>query len=272
MKKKFLGLICLLYALIIIYVIVCNYLKNFLAPNMQLYLKISVFVLIFIWFVVVILNKVNFKFKISDLLLLLPLLMIILAGDGKLNASIASNRSSNISIEQKEEKVEEKDPIEEKQEEVVEKKKEEIVELTNIDFDIKDESYIDLANFFTYNKKSVTYEGKTIRVRGYAVTDLDYLPEGYFAIGKFGVSCCTADASFTGFVVKYNDKKIENNGWYEIEGYLERLTDLAGFDILSIKIVNIKEIDGNQEEYYVYPCYSYDDGKCEEIRKYNIKF
>ena len=274
MKHKYFGIVCLLYSLLIIGLLACDILNNYLAPSMQIYIKISVFILLFIWIFIIINKHTSFKFKASDLILLLPLVLIFVAGDGKLSTSLASNRSNNIQIEVKEKE----EPVIEQpvtvKEEVVEEEppKEEKEVIESIDFDVKDESYIDLANYMTYNKKSVSQEGKTIRVRGYALTSLDYLPKGYFAIGKYGVSCCTADASFTGFVVKEGDFLIEENKWYEIEGYLERLTDLAGFDILSIRIVNIKEIDSNDEEVYVYPCYSYDDGKCEEIRKYNIQF
>ena len=270
MKHKFLGIVCLLYSLLIIGVLYIDILNHYLSPNMQIYLKLSLIPLIIMWLVIIFSKKINFKFKITDLLLLLPIVIIFIAGDGNLSTSLALNRSTNIKVEEKKEEP----VVEEKKEEIIKpEEKEEIKEeITNIDFDVVDESYIDLANYMTYNKKSVANEGKTIRVRGYALTSLDYLPEGYFAIGKFGVSCCTADASFTGFVVKKNDFEIEENKWYEIEGYLERLTDLAGFDILSIRIVNIKEIDSSSEEQYVYPCYSYDDGKCSEIRKYNIQF
>ena len=42
--KKFLGIICLLYSGIIGYIWFNNKLKFFLAPNMQVYIKISLFI------------------------------------------------------------------------------------------------------------------------------------------------------------------------------------------------------------------------------------
>lgn len=37
MKKRFLGIVCIIYFLLIIYVFIINKLKNFLAPNMHIY-------------------------------------------------------------------------------------------------------------------------------------------------------------------------------------------------------------------------------------------
>lgn len=267
--KKFLCVICLLYVVVLFYLYNTNLLKNYLAPNMHVYIIISIFLLFIMFLVNIFSNNKHYNFIISDLILLLPIIMIILSGDGKLTISIASNRSSNINIIQKKKsnkivKKEEKESNEFKANEEVS------IDIEDIYFDVKDTFYLDLANYLTYSKKMMQSEGKTIRVRGFTMTDEDYLPEGYFAIGKYGVSCCTADASFTGFVVKIDNHNIKNNTWYEIEGYLEKVTDLSNLDILAIKIVNIKEIDGSKEEQYVYPCYSYNDGNCSEITKYNL--
>ena len=38
--KKFLGFICLAYSFIIAYLWIFNQLKNFLAPTMQIYIKV----------------------------------------------------------------------------------------------------------------------------------------------------------------------------------------------------------------------------------------
>ena len=99
LMKKYLGFICLLYSLIIIYVWTTDILKNFLAPQMQIYLKIALIFLIIIGMVLIFNNKVNYKFKISDLVLLLPLIMLILSGDGRLTASLAQNRTNNFNKE-----------------------------------------------------------------------------------------------------------------------------------------------------------------------------
>lgn len=46
-------------------------------------------------------DKISYKFKVTDLILFLPLLMLVLSGDGKLTANFASNRMNNFIYENK---------------------------------------------------------------------------------------------------------------------------------------------------------------------------
>ncbi len=263
MKKKYLGLICLLYALIILFVNHYNILRNFLAPQMQIYLKCSVPVLLLMAIVIFYSDKFHYHFKITDLLLLLPLVMLIMAGDGRLTLSASTNRISNI----KREKVVKKERT----------KKDPKIDVSKLDFenpyfDVDDEIYLDLGNYLMYNSKAEAFIGKTIRLKGFTVGNSDYLPNGLYGLGKYGTSCCVADAGFMGYIIKPNGHKIKNNTWYEVEGYIERHEDLSGHDIFPITVVNIKEIDGSNEEEYVYPCYNYGDGSCSKMKKYNLKY
>ena len=278
MKNKFLGIICLLFAGIIIYVWCTDSLKNYLAPNMHIYIKVSAVFLIIIG-LIILLSEFHYKFKIVDLVLFLPLVLLIIAGDGRLSTSFSSNRSSNLAVKKitKEEKKEDK-----KEETIVEDKKEEIVDepkdnkqeydFSNPFFDIKDENYQDLANYLTFNKNALEFVGKTIRVRGFISNQSDYLPEGYVGIGKYGVTCCTADAGFTGYIIKKEDINIQENKWYEIEGVFEKANTKVEEDFLYIKVINIKEIDSSSEEQYVYACYTYGDGSCSSVKNYNLKY
>ncbi len=263
MKKKYLGLICLLYAGIIMFVNHYNILRNFLAPRMQMYLICSVPIFILIATVIFYSDKFHYHFKVTDLVLLLPLVMIIMAGDGRLTLSASSNRISNI----KREKVVKKEST--KKDPKIDESK---LDFTNPYFDVDDEIYLDLGNYLTYNSKAEDFIGKTIRLKGFTVGNSDYLPNGLYGLGKYGVSCCVADAGFMGYVIKANGHKINNNTWYEVEGYIERNKDLSGHDIFPITVVNIKEIDGEKEEEYVYPCYTYGDGSCSKMKKYNLKY
>lgn len=267
MKKKFLGIISLLYTLIILYVWLSNNLKNFLGPTIQIYIKLSVIVLL-IMSIVLLFND-DHKFKISDLILLLPLVFIILSGDGRLTSSFATNRSikkdytENVSETIIEKKIEETEKIED-----IEKNDEEL----EIYFDIIDENYSDLSSYLTYNSKAKAYLNKGVRVKGFGIKESAYLPSGYFAIGKFVISCCAADAEFSGFILKKDNFEVKEEAWYEVEGILKSSKDNAGTDILYIDVVNIKEIDGKKEEQYIYPCYYYDNGVCREVLKYNLEY
>lgn len=279
MSKRYLGLICLLYSGIFGYVVIFDKLKLFLAPGMQIYIKLSIVPMLLIGFVMLFNNKVYYKFKISDIVLILPLILLIFSGDGRLTASFASNRIKNINTENR---TKSKEKVEDKKEKIIELQKNEekkeireeqnkTYDFSNPYFDINDASYNELSNYITYASKADKFEGQTIRVRGFALKQATYLPDEYFAIGKYAISCCAADAEFTGFVAQYDNSKIIENKWYEVEGILEKGKDKEGYDIMYIKVINIKEIS-SKEEQYVYPCYAYDDGSCEEISKYNLEY
>lgn len=285
--RRYLGIICLLYSGIFSYVVLFDKLKLFLAPGMQIYIKLSIIPLLLIGLVMIFNSKVHYKFKISDLVLLLPLILLIFAGDGRLTASFASNRSlnqKNANIVNKENKKDEKQEdkkekskeqeqksVNEEQEEIIQDELKETYDFSNPYFDVVDESY-ELSSYLTYNPKADKYEEKTIRVRGFAIKKADFLPNGYFAIGKYAISCCAADAGFTGFISKYDNKKIKVNQWYEVEGVLRKGKDKGNNDTMYIEVINIKEIDSKKEEQYVYPCYSYGDNSCSELIKYDLEY
>lgn len=278
MSKRYLGIVCLLYSAMFSYVIFFDKLKNFLAPSMQIYLKLSIIPLVIIGLVLIFNNKVTYKFKISDLVLLLPLIFLIFAGDGRLTTSFASNRSLNLNQENRtktEEVIKSKEEVEEKKEEKI------VIEptttvvttkpaLTNIDFEVEDSNYSSLANYITYGTNVDKYKGKTIKVRGFILKDDSFLLDGFSAIGKYDVSCCTADATFTGFILKYDNYILAADKWYEVEGVLEKGIDREGYDIAYINVINAKEITSSGEEQYVYPCYTYDDGSCSSVLKYDL--
>lgn len=255
--KRFLGFICFVYVFIIIYVWTRGLLNNYISPNMQIFIKISIIPLLFMGIVFIFNKKIDYKFKISDIVLLLPLLMILLAGDGNLSLNLASNRMA-ISNEDRS-----KDEINI----MVEDKK---YDFDNVDYEIIDNNFSELASYLTFNKNGILNSGKTIRVKGFSVTNDPAIPNGLFAIGRYFISCCTADASFVGFYSKYDLSKIKNNTWYEIEGVLRNGKDTSGYNILYIDVINIKEI--SSENQYIYSCYSYGDGKCEDVKKYNLKY
>ena len=287
MSKKYLGIICFLYSGIILYVWIFDKLNNYLAPQMQIYIKLSVIPMMIVGLVLLFNSKVTYKFKISDLILILPLVMLILAGDGRLSMSFASNRTVNYNtknrsrthIEEEKTNVVEEQPVQE-----IKENKEEKLEVlkveeptttynfSNPDFEIVDANYAELANYITFSSKADKYSGKTIKVRGMALKGVEYISDDYFMLGKYLISCCAADANFTGFVVKYDGNKIESDKWYDIEGILEKGVDKEGYDIMYIKIINIKELNGKSELQYVYPCYSYDDGTCKAVTKYELEY
>ena len=269
MKKRFLGIICLLYAGIIIYVVLSNNIKNYLAPQMQIYLKVAIVPLLIMGMVLCFNNKISYEFKITDLILLLPLFMLILAGNGRLTSSFASNRTSNFRKNTKlvTTPTETKEQIQEPQP----------VELTGDnkfipDFEIIDANYNELANYITYPPKLDNLINKKIRVSGLSLKQASYLPSNYTMIGKYAISCCAADAEFIGFILDYDKSKIDNNTWYEVEGILKESEDVNGYTIMVIEVENLKEIKESKQEQYIYSCNNYGDGSCKDVLKYNLEY
>ena len=267
MKNRFLGITCYIYTAIIIYVWVTDLLKGFLAPNMQIYLKCSV-VPMFIMGCVLCFGKVNYKFKVSDLVLLLPLLMIICCGDGNLSMTFAKSKMTSISNKLENRDKKEQLPVDY---EVVSSDKK-IDENTEIYFDIQDSTYSYLADYITYMTGAKKFIGKTIKFRGFAVDYSDYLTDDYSAIGKYAITCCAADAEFSGFMVKYDSSKIKYGKWYEVVGVLEEGKDKEGYTVMTVNAISVKEISSKGEEQYVYSCASYGDGKCSDLLKYDLDY
>lgn len=283
--KKFLGIICLLYSGIVLYVWAFDKIKLFLAPQMSVYLKLSSIPLLLIGLVLCLNSKFKYKFKITDLVLLLPLVMLICAGNGNLTGDFAKNRITNYNNIAKanikrESKKKNANTIERKKENESTKKdnitKNDVAgeyDFSSPYFDIIDANYNDLSNYITYYYNRVSkFVGKTIRVKGMAIKDLQMYSDDYFMIGKLSISCCAADASYSGFIVKYDQSKIKKGGWYQVEGVLEQGTNISGEETIIIKAINIKEISSKGEEQYVYPCYSYDEGNCEAVKKYDLGY
>ena len=261
--KKFLGIICLIYSGIIAYVWIFNEIKNFLAPTMQIYLKVSLFPLVVIGLVLYFEEHIHYKFKVTDIILLLPIIMFVFAGNGRLSASFATNRmnfSNKVSSKKVDEYSSDDKNINIKD-----------YDFTNPDFEIVDENYYELANYLTFLVDANKYEGKTVRVRGMASKVGEYISGNYIGIGKYGITCCAADAGFVGFLVKLDNNNIKVNHWYEVEGVLTKTKDNAGYEVLVLTLAGVKEIDAKSEEQYVYSCYTYSDGTCSEVDKYNLE-
>ena len=276
MRNKFLGIICLVYSSIIGYVWIFDKLKNYLALQMQAYIKISLFPLMIIG-IALIISKNKSKFKISDIVLLIPLIFLFISGDGRLDVNFASNRLSDYngkesSISKTKSVIKENNDKDTDFNDNLDYKNNNInIDMSNIKYDIVDEAYNELAIYFAFDSKALKHEGETIKIRGFAVNNESYIPDGYFMLGKYVITCCAADSSFIGYAVKMGDFKIKNGAWYEIEGVLEKTDSGDDFSMMAVKVINIKSIDKNSEEQYVYQCFAYDkDGTCKKLQEYDM--
>ncbi len=262
MKNKFISLICIIYSLFLSYLLITRKIDNYLAPSMQIYVIISIIPCLIIGIGNLFIHS-DIKFDIKDLLLLLPIMIFIFSGDGKFTTSFASSR---MSMKREIRTIEKK-----KTDEVVKEDDNSEYDINDIYFDVVDSTYSVLANYLVYTEGARVYAGKTIRVSGMAVRDTSYLNDGYFALGRYSITCCAADSEFTGFIIKYDTSKIKDNNWYQVEGVLKRDKDKEGYDILVIDVVNIKKIEPFKQQ-YVYQCNQYGNGKCEDLAKYDFVY
>lgn len=263
MKRYFIGFICLLYSFIIFYIKLSGIIGNFLAPQMQIYIIVSSIFLFIVGLVFIFSKDIHYKFSFFDIFLLMPIVMIFLAGDGRLSINLSNNRTNsflgNIEVDEEIDNDKESSDIEI-----------DSLDISKVDIEVIDQSYETLSYNITFNNNVDQFIGKTIKVRGFLKKEMSGVPVNYMALGKYLISCCAADASYAGFIISYDKSKVIDNEWYEIIGVLDK-SRFNGMDIAIIKVVEIKKIDSKKEELYIYPCYSYDNSYCDIEKKYKIK-
>lgn len=267
--KKYLGIVIIIYTIIITYLIISNKISHFLAPFMYTYLYI-IFIPLLITGISLLLKN-NYKFKISDLILLLPLILLFLTNDGVLPASLSNNKTIGINKKNNyiQENITKDNHLSKELQEIIKDKSQ---NFDKVDFDFKDEVYASLSNYLTYEPKAVKFIGSTVKITGFVNDQFEYLPKGYFQIGKYSISCCAADASYIGLIAKKENFKIKNKSWYQLEGVLLPGKDSQGYKILYLKIINYKEIKDKSQKKYIYPCYYYKDGSCNDLNQYNLEY
>lgn len=261
MRKRFLGIIGLIYSIFIIYLLISKKINYFLAPKLQIYIKVSIIPFLITSIITIIKGNKHYKMKKSDILLLMPIIIFMNVGDGRFNSTLANNRINNYTKSKSMDKV---DDI------IISDEELKKYNFNNPFFNVVDESYDILGNYITFEPSAKKFENKSIKVRGMLIKNNSYLPNGYFFIGKYSISCCAADANYVGFIVRHSLDKLKENNWYEVKGILKRGKDKEGYDVMYIYAVEIEEIDPKVENQYVYPCYSYDDGECKELDKYDL--
>lgn len=264
MKKKLITMICFLYVGLILYLYFRGYLSHFLAPKMHKYILSAAFLLFVVGIIAFLNNKFTYRFKMIDFILLLPIVALFFVGTGELSVSLAKNRSNNFSMSGKKATDKSVTPKEEN-------KAASDYDFSTIDYDVVDAAYSSIVDYLSGPIGTEKAAGRTIRIRGFVIKQADYITPGYFAIGKYNISCCTADASVSGFLVAYDLSKIEENKWYEVEGILEKVENKWGYETLAIKATKVTEIDKSTEELYIYPCYAYDNGFCSALDNYDLK-
>lgn len=115
--------------------------------------------------------------------------------------------------------------------------------------EVNDDNYVELT-YDTFENLD-NYIGRQVRVSGFVYKD-NKMQKDEFIIGKYCMSCCTADLALLGFLNKYEQSgQIKENGWYSVEGTIVKGT-YDGEAVPEIEIQEIHQIPKPADE-YVYP-------------------
>ncbi|MBN8235620.1 TIGR03943 family protein [Halobacillus kuroshimensis] len=92
------------------------------------------------------------------------------------------------------------------------------------------------------------YVGKKLTTHGFVFRD-DKFPDDQIVVGRFGISCCVADAGIYGILVQGEDLgQYKNDTWVEVTGTLEKV-QMNGWELPLIQPEAIKPIETPPEPY-----------------------
>ncbi|MBW7652112.1 TIGR03943 family protein [Anoxybacillus sp. ST4] len=84
---------------------------------------------------------------------------------------------------------------------------------------VNDDQYISTLNFISEQIDAVI--GKRIEITGFVFRERDFAPNE-FVVARYGVTCCVADATVYGILVRADDAATwENDTWVKVEGVID---------------------------------------------------
>jgi uncharacterized repeat protein (TIGR03943 family) len=96
------------------------------------------------------------------------------------------------------------------------------------------------------------FVGKRMEISGFVYRQ-DGMKDNQFVVGRFAVSCCSADASPFGVLVEYDRAKSwANDTWVKVSGTLQKTT-FEDQDIMMLKVDSVTKLDTPKDKQYVYP-------------------
>ncbi|MDR9403511.1 MAG: TIGR03943 family protein [Halothece sp. Uz-M2-17] len=105
-----------------------------------------------------------------------------------------------------------------------------------VNVNAEDRSLIDWIKTINAYPEPDAYQGEKVKVRGFVI-EKDQLPNQYFLLAQFIITCCAIDAYPVALAVKlpHSDQHYTNDTWLEIEGEMisERLAFATANDLES---------------------------------------
>lgn len=118
---------------------------------------------------------------------------------------------------------------------------------------LTDENYIAVISVLEEN--ITPHLGKEIEMVGFIFREEGF-PENQIVVGRFGISCCTADAGIFGLLVKGKDfSTYKNDQWIRVTGKISQI-DYKGWTLPLIELQQITNIDIPKQP-YVYENFEY---------------
>ncbi|MBA4493340.1 TIGR03943 family putative permease subunit [Paenactinomyces guangxiensis] len=111
---------------------------------------------------------------------------------------------------------------------------------------LTEKNYADYLN--TINMYPKEFSGKKIRLIGFVYRD-ETLKKNEFVIGRFTVTCCTADAGVVGLLTTYpGAQHLKLDQWIEATGTVQTIQP-EGYDMPVIKLTSYKTISPPKDPY-----------------------
>lgn len=248
-KNNFKNIIFILYTFIIFFLYFSGMIKKMIHPRMYLFIILSGIILLLFFFTEKIFfdNNKNKKVKITNILYLVPIFLFIFVNSADISNQLIKNKGIDIGVNAKEvsednseDNLNNEEDNKDNEDEIEEDYSNlEIIELTDKDFLFK-------GSDISYNIDS--YIGKGLKYTGFIYRD-ETINDNQFVVGRLAMTCCSADASLSGFLATYkNYNELKDNEWYEITAVIDK-TKYSGFEVAYLKIFEIKKVDKPSDEY-----------------------
>ncbi|TVX92980.1 TIGR03943 family putative permease subunit [Paenibacillus agilis] len=118
---------------------------------------------------------------------------------------------------------------------------------------VTEEQYMEII--LTLDLFKEQFAGKRIRIPGFVYQDKE-MEKGRFAIARFSMQCCTADASPFGILsINHTKQNVKADEWVEGEGVLT-IAKHENNQVMLLKIDSLRSIPA-KEDPYVYPDFNF---------------
>ncbi|MBS7531673.1 TIGR03943 family protein [Hazenella sp. IB182353] len=260
-------LICLGLSTLFIQLIVSDELSLFINPKYNWLIFCCVLILIILSIVQLYTLKkpdIHFIGKWGYVMMTLPLVMVIIFPPQALDPSMASKKGTFYLPQGNQQKntdsVNDNYPVDQEVDTQIneattdssnddftnpyQKIKEEMLKKDLIQF--TEENYADYYNALSFYPTE--FVGKKIKILGFVYHD-QTLKKDEFVIGRFTVTCCTADAMVIGVVVKDPHAiQLKNKKWIEVTGTLTT-TKQEGYDMPAIQLTSSEDTTEPKDPY-----------------------